>query len=432
MPMAIWIFFIMIGVILMLLLNSTQRREKALERILSQLGEHLGIRMKQRQFFSGAALHGMFEEFEITVRKYRVLTGNSRMTLRIFIRYSLRLTGFFTVTDRGDIQEGQQWEHSDIRLGDREMERVLRLASSDEALAAALMPSNIRAALRDLKSRVEMLFLSNSWFYCCVAPVLRLDGDSLYEIIRQMLDVLKELDSGTSVREALIRNTLQDPLGRVRLSNLKLLSSRFPADEDLRSVYRKCLEDDSRRVRIEAARQLGAEGLPAITRMLDDPDLREKEALGAIELLQEHRYRGAENALKGLFARNSSEEVREGILKAFGAFGDAALAPFLEEKLDEDPGGLTEEVMEALGFCGRVESVEKIYRTGKSSFNPFVRSAAARAIGRIQSRLGGVEAGWLTLSEISGAEGGLSLQEESGRGGLTLAGGKGGSDQDQD
>jgi hypothetical protein len=76
----------------------------------------------------------------------------------------------------------------------------------------------------------------------------------------------------------------------------------------------------------------------------------------------------------------------------------------------------------ALGTCGTREAVEPLLRLAKSSINPFTRNAVQKSIGQIQSRLGDVQNGWLSMDDLSEKDGALSVSDEAGVGSLSLEG----------
>ncbi len=56
---------------------------------------------------------------------------------------------------------------------------------------------------------------------------------------------------------------------------------------------------------------------------------------------------------------------------------------------------------------------------GKSSLNPFMRNAVQKAVAQIQSGLGDVDNGWLSLPEPDPEDGALSIDNDAGEGSLS-------------
>jgi len=91
----------------------------------------------------------------------------------------------------------------------------------------------------------------------------------------------------------------------------------------------------------------------------------------------------------------------------------------LLQELVKDPQPLLYPIINALAVCGRINAVEKLFKLGKNSLNPFTQRRVKEAILRIQSRLGAVEKGWLSLSQLEEMEGALSLADLAGKGALS-------------
>jgi len=70
--------------------------------------------------------------------------------------------------------------------------------------------------------------------------------------------------------------------------------------------------------------------------------------------------------------------------------------------------------------------VEPLLKLSKSSISPFLHSDVQKAVASIQSRLGGADAGWLSVTETGSTEGALSLSGGAGEGALS---GKGDDDK---
>ncbi|HOS41200.1 MAG TPA: hypothetical protein PLG31_15815 [Spirochaetota bacterium] len=225
-----------------------------------------------------------------------------------------------------------------------------------------------------------------------------------------------------STRKELI-DSVRDRDGLDRMHYLALLVDRFRNDPHVAKLLAELLADPDIDMQIEAARHLGARGLAHLLGMLALADtVHDDAALRILGILQEREQgqRGGTDELVRAYERRESEEVREAILGVISHNADPAAGPFLLAELARDGGDLRVPIVEALGQCGSVAAVEPLYRVSSGSLNPFVRSAAAKAIERIQSRLGTAERGWLSPAPLGGADGALSVADGAGDGALSI------------
>jgi HEAT repeat protein len=106
---------------------------------------------------------------------------------------------------------------------------------------------------------------------------------------------------------------------------------------------------------------------------------------------------------------------------ALGVLGDARAEPHLIELLRHADEKVRMAAAAALGIVGGIQAVEPLLPLTKGLFNGDLHAAARDAVRRIQSRLGDVEAGRLSVA-AAGPEGALSVSGEGGE--LSVAPGK--------
>jgi len=203
-------------------------------------------------------------------------------------------------------------------------------------------------------------------------------------MLRRALRLAERLQRPPDLVERLAANVRVEPLGEVRLGNLKTLGREYPEHAATRGALRHALADSDDEVRLRAALMLGPEGLPVLREMA----LREKgdetwtawavEALGA-EL-------GAETA-HALLARALRERrhlVGRAAMSALARVGDAEALRVLSRILAVEKGDLAEAAAVALGGSNRgAAEAPLVAALGHTA--DFVRQAAAQALGRVGS-----------------------------------------------
>jgi HEAT repeat protein len=234
------------------------------------------------------------------------------------------------------------------------------------------------------------------------------------------------------------------------LRNLETLISDFGGSAHALECCRAALSDRHPRVRLQAARGLGADGLDALADLARRSHLNEAVASEALQDFLTHatRERAAElctlilatgkgdarqraihlvgrlrhlPALDGLVRvlGSSDAPASEAAAKALGRLGGEAAEAALIASLDHDNRGTREAAARSLGDMGTVRSVaplREVADTGDSG--SAVRRVAREAIARIQARLVGAEAGQVALAEVDPQRGSVSLvsgEAEEGR-----------------
>jgi HEAT repeat protein len=270
------------------------------------------------------------------------------------------------------------------------------------------------------------------------------------EWLTQMLQFLAQLAELLSVppdvlTERLMLNAMTDPCPGVRLRNL-----RFLIDPDTRatlpvlmSTARALVTDANAPVRLLAARQLGEEGHPALAAIALDahqPATVRVEALQALGLARASKLESLLPQLLGanppelvcaalsiIAARRLSalaesvvqcaasqhEAVRAGAARALLTLPTQHSEQALIRLLADSSSEVKLISAESLGAIGSVAAVEPLLGLANSFGRAQVRQAARGAIGRIQSRLGDVEVGCLSLADEHGLTGALSVADEA-------------------
>ena len=234
----------------------------------------------------------------------------------------------------------------------------------------------------------------------------------------------------------LASNALRDPVSAVRLCNLTHLQQSYRNRPEAAETSRALLDSRQHPIRLAAAIFLGQEGRAVVREMaLSDrvpTDLRikalrnlsngskRKEMIEiattllsdygmirrtAIQCLGSLRHAPAINSLVALLGTGDIGTTLE-IVKALQNIGEPSAETALTGLLGTVPNRAKTAVIEALGTLGTIKAVEPLHElTEQRRF----RRPARVAIDSIQSRLGDVESGRLSLAPTIDPEGALSL-----------------------
>ena len=260
----------------------------------------------------------------------------------------------------------------------------------------------------------------------------------LFSQLSQQLTVTRD-----SLHQRLAHNAVRDPSPAVRLQNFRFLAE--PRIETplglLTSTARELLADDHVPLRLAAAVQLGSEGNPVLDALATDRGvytdlriqaLRELDARGApgleallAKLLWPNPPALVCAALAIIAARrldtfaaavvecsaNEREELRIAAATALGSLTAKEAEPALIRLLCDLSSEVQRASAESLGRVGSVAAVEPLLPLAERFGRAQLRQAARGAIGRIQSRLGNVEAGSLSLADDHELAGALDIAE---------------------
>jgi len=279
----------------------------------------------------------------------------------------------------------------------------------------------------------------------------KLDVDQVASVVQSFVRLAQHLRMEKSeIPARLAANALQDPVAAVQLHNLSLLLQFYGNKREAVETCRRVLQFPEPAMRLVAAIHLGQEGIPLVRKIArsrrasadvrvkalrhllsnDEParvieiatDLLEDQPpmvrRVAIQCLGRLQHAPSLDALTSLFDNTSDAATALEVITALRRIGDPAAEGALMRALGRRSDRVKTAAIEALAELGTVRAVEPLHAlAGKRKFKRIARAA----IDAIQSRLGKVEAGRLSLAPTIDPEGGLSVVGDPEKaGGLSL------------
>lgn len=272
--------------------------------------------------------------------------------------------------------------------------------------------------------------------------------------VRQMVALARRLSlAGRTVLALLFHNAVHDPLQTVRQRNLEALVRGFPQAVETRQACALAVENAPTEELLRyAAAHLGTEAVahlvkamwseaaaasvrqaaqsslverlprPDLVPLLEgvlerwDPVLR----AGAIRALGRLRHGALVDRLADRLARSDPATAAAGIW-ALVALGEARAEPLLVRLLQHAEVGVRTQAATALGSVGTVAAVGPLRACAEAGGlrESELRGATHKAIQAIQERAGPVDPGRLSLAEVQGEAGRLSVA--AGEGALSVA-----------
>jgi HEAT repeat protein len=274
----------------------------------------------------------------------------------------------------------------------------------------------------------------------------------LPDALARILAVARRLTAPPDVAARLAAHLPGEPEARVRLECLLTLVREFAGHPATREALLAARTDGSEEVRLRAGAALGPEGRACLLDLASDDVVEDSCAARAVGALDEHlgwaraeeilaralrrariatamacvealRRWGGEDAVPCL-ARVLGAETGEVGVAAAGALGatgaGAAEAP-LVAALAGGAVGVQVAAARALGRVGSVSAVPSLRDAAERSRDRELHRAVRQAVAEIPSRLPGAAPGQLSLTEVEGGAGRLSLADEDAEGRVSLA-----------
>ncbi len=310
-----------------------------------------------------------------------------------------------------------------IKTGDDAFDKRMRTAASSFHIIAAMLTEHVRKNILYLASECTDLHITKTSIRLNMPVSWVQKSKRLVHCLKTSLSLAKELAHCEDYRKRIIDNISGCDEPKVKLRNIHALVAGFGIDQDIRKLLRKTMRDDEIAIRIESASHLGKEGCKYLTEILIEGSSvpTDKLKILIVKILKERRYTGAVLALIDIIEKTSNRDLITGVLEAFEAIGDERVSTLLMVRLNDEDSDIRLLAIRALASCGTVSAVEPLHKLAGDTLNPMVRIATLKAIERIQSRLGNVERGWLSVAELSDREGALSMADGAGKGSLSMA-----------
>ena len=394
-----------------------------------QLGLELTGGLHEKEIF------GMVDDFQVQIRA-SLRPGRYRIDVYGFedIPVSLSL--------RTESAIQQSFDGADFQTGCPEFDRQIRVHGFPDEILAVLDEETRRGILAAVVASGAQLrrgHLSLTRGKIGQAP----------EAVRALVELGRRLRlrPGEAPRR-LARNAAADPEPAVRWNNLKALLEFHPETPEAREASRAALGTDQPEIRLAGACFLGVEGLPVLRQLALSADAGtdiQAEALrhfsrnvlpedlepvldslaaapapallpALVEAAGRIRNEPALVQLTSLVDR-FDDETAVGFARAAVRLGETATEPGLLRLLDRDEEEVRTAAARALARIGTIQAVEPLLRLSRGRRAEALREAARVAVQEIQSRLGGAEAGQLSLAVPAEGEGALSLPVEERPGG---------------
>jgi hypothetical protein len=297
------------------------------------------------------------------------------------------------------------------------------MALGDEEAIIALLDENTRQAISDLVEPAGTLHVRKG--------LINFEREGLYEsdevlanAIQQLVQLGRQFDlTPETIPAQLLANYQRDTSASIRIRNVQWLLTHHKHTPEAKRAQAELLDDPMPEVRLFGAMQRGEEGFPQIKELADNPETPQEIRINALKYLAGHIVEEQSMyAVKVMLILLQASEVNQvaiiPIARAIERFGGAIEESTCLELLQWNAHPKVAYAVQAAGARllaknGTITAIPPLKECSKSR-NKELKKAAEQAILHIQTRLGDVEAGRLSLLEESDHEGALSTTEDIG------------------
>ena len=312
-------------------------------------------------------------------------------------------------------------------------------------------------SLLDEQTRGLIMDFSCGWTGMVAAGLLEVltpgictDSARIIKKAQVTVDLARQLARPPSeAAKRLAHNAQNDPVPDVRLTNLKTLAARYPESKELKNTAIKALKEESPAIRLVAGRHAGSQGYRVLLELAGSTEIPEPIRMEAIHLMSIGKASKKESVavLRNILKDHSSTQaIRLAAIDGLGNRFDRGCLDLLVEQLAYSDEVLTPAIARALGKIdhpesethllrmlvfkhpetqriasqwlgeiGSIKAVEPLLLCTEGDADRQTKKAAREAIAMIQSRLGDVDAGSLSLISTPEGEGALSMAEQAGQ-----------------
>lgn len=407
------LLFLIMAVIVGGIIWFLRRRVLRLNRVLEPLCEEYGLEFSAGHGLWLPSAKGTVAGIALTVSERGLLIGAS-----MEFRFTWERSFPARIQIVKPLYPGADQQLAEQRMSQQnvsDLHSSLHCFADSEVHLQALMDVRLRKNLTTLAEVAGVVRLESSLLVVAIGQGRLKKRSQLAKLVECGLAVGHLVQTFPAVLSKLERKALDDPDMFARQNAVYILGLHFLEQPGVRATLRKTLKDESYWIQLTAAARLGVEGvrhactlLPRLEKLDDvDQDNLAGILIGADDTnLTDSKWK--------LFQKARAPKLRLKLLAHFRELGDQALSQRLCAVLEDTDRDMQLAAAAALETCGSLEAVEPLYHLEKSSFSRRLDEAARQAMAAIQSRHGGGDKGWLTMSRLKEQEGGLSKPSAAG------------------
>ena len=311
----------------------------------------------------------------------------------------------------------------DCLTGDSNFDQKMLLLGNNEMELHSLLSHSVRKMIHYLTINSDEFVINSNYVSATKYFKRKKFYNSVNEYVHSIVSFCKNLEFSSDYKIQIIKNTRTEKNSSVQKRNIEILATHFDNNKEVRDIFKRLLGDPGTSVQITAAKNIPDTGMAHLVSLLQKKDyISDEDLIEIIQSLNYYQYSKSVKAMEKAYKKTDSIAAKREILLALKKFQKESSSPFLIDELPKADPDLAVNLIEALGACGTVKAVEILHRYSKNTYGALIMNAVNKAIAQIQSRLGDVDKGWLSVEPISETDGALSISDEAGEGALSVDG----------
>ncbi|HEX3526322.1 MAG TPA: HEAT repeat domain-containing protein [Thermoanaerobaculia bacterium] len=284
------------------------------------------------------------------------------------------LPGFSDVRIHRELRDPLPWVR-EIEVGDELFDSTFYIGG----------PLRLVCALLDAKARHLLLSVNAEGRLEIVGGEIQAETSDrqLSYVLPRLLDLGRRLSQPRDVTLRLARNARRDPVPEVRLQNLILLVRESPESPVTVKALRRACSDSSPKIRLWAARELGAEGRDVLLQLAASEGDDDCSAQAVLTLGLELPFEPTRAILVQALHRRHIQTARA-CLEVLGRSSTAAAVKVLAKVVAREKGEFAVAAAQALGMTGSAAAEPPLIQALQHE-TAEVRVAAAKGLGRLGS-----------------------------------------------
>ncbi|MCP4134465.1 MAG: hypothetical protein GY754_26060 [bacterium] len=365
------------------------KRNNKLNRLFSLPGEALNLSHFRGNSVSSPFLNGMIKGHEVSVK---LQSGMNKGYIQMSVKHRRKFKKTFSVDKETTLTRMNKIIGvDDILIGDNLFDEKMQIQAEEQFHIILFFNNEVRAIILELERKMSGLEITHSGIKMVLA-ISWANAELMISSIESALAISRNIyeTHKKGVKKTFIHNLKVEETPSVLIKNIRFAAKFYPRNKTIIPVFNKLAAHLNPEVRFEAACHTGPERFEHIYSLLESyTELSEELLLKVIEYHKENPYEKCIPLLQEILKNTSNLEIQLRII-------------------------------ETLGQCGGIEQIEQLHALPKKSLNLTISSAVRKAIEQIQSRLGDVEKGWLSVEDPVETDGALSMMIEAEEGSLSL------------
>ncbi|MBN2544283.1 MAG: HEAT repeat domain-containing protein [Spirochaetes bacterium] len=387
-------------------------KKHSIMQILERIKNEFNLKFNTNTIFSKKILSGKIYGKDITISTE---SGSRKTYLNINIYHKLDIQGEFKITKESTFSKIKKTAgfFDDVTLDEAFDDKML-LSAYPVINLTAMMNKLTRENILKIAEYTDHLEITKNMINFKIPLGFFSMGSGSVDLIKTAVSISNNMTEKKSIKQRLIENIRNTKNNiSIRTYNIQMLVNNFPDDKYVYEVLKSLLEDKSDDIRVTAASCLKEEGMEFLLKLLQK-QIKSKSIINSqiILILGNTQYSKAIPELLEIYKRKDIPALKILILISLNNIGDPSVNDFLVKQLTNEDNKLRDEAIKALASCGIREAIEPLCKLNKKIFSPATKNLIQETIGKIQSRLGCIDMGALSIAEHFEKDGALSISDE--------------------